>query len=145
MPSRPKPPWPSNKLIRRILAPYKKHSPPDRLDSETKSLVVVLEEPQQTADSACTSEKINFLGVETRMLGEDRFDRGFDGVAWVAGGIGVFEVLPGVLWKLSCFCAWVPEGWCAFVEWSIMVDEVLFGLCDLPGKMMDGALASVQL
>jgi len=124
MTSRSKPPRTRNKLIRSILTTDEKHSPAHRLDSEAEGFVMVLEKPQETADCARASKKINILGVEMRILREQRFDGRFDGMAWVAGGVGVFEVFPGVLRELRCFWARFPEGGHAFEKRSVMGGEV---------------------
>jgi hypothetical protein len=81
MTSRSKPPRPSYQLIRSILATNEKHGPAHRLDSKAEGFVVVLEEPQKTADRTRATKKINGTGVETRILCEYRFDGWFHRMA----------------------------------------------------------------
>jgi hypothetical protein len=131
MSSRPKPSWTGYQLIWGVLATNKKHSPTYGLDSETEILVIVLEEPQKAADCTRTPKQVNILSIELRILCEYCFDCRFHGVTWVASGVWVFEVLPGVLRELCCFCARVPDCWHAFGKWSVRVEEVLLDLLEL--------------
>ena len=128
MSSRSEASWAGYKLVRSVLTANKEHSSAHRFDNKAEGLVVVLEEPQKITQSTRASEDINCLGIETRVLREDRFDCRFHGVLRVPRSILVSEISARVLWKLRRFRWRVPQcGHTLFdgqlLPWAALLNE----------------------
>ena len=109
MPSGSEASWAGYEFVWSVLAANKEHSPAHRFDCEAESLVVALKEPQEITQRTRAPKYINRLGIEVRVLCEDRFDRRFHGMLRVPCSILISEVPTRVLRKLHRFRWRVPQ------------------------------------